>query len=141
MSVLLGCADTVAEAGELARALRADRDTTQLLQQAVAVRDHCHRCVGALDIDALVEVAMGLVGKPAARARAIGRLCAVEARDERIVAALDAALAAGRAVSPQVFAAQGFDGKALGEALTRERRRVMRERLSAALIGAAGWDG
>lgn len=131
VAALLGCVDTVSEAGKLARDLRADRDTAQLMQQALAVRDPCRRCASAPDREAILDLAMSLVGRAPDRAEAIGRLCAVEARDDRVADALAEALVAGRAVSPQRLAAQGLGGTALGEALGRERRRVMRERLSA----------
>ena len=133
VAALLDCVEDRADAKALAARLRADRETAQLLQQGIDIRALCSACsANAYDSAALLEVAVSLLGQPAARSEALSELCAAIAGDPRVRDILAQALEAGHEVSAASLSAEGLDGAALGKALTGERRRVMRAVLAEA---------
>ncbi len=128
-AVLFPCVASEADAVRLAKRLRADRDTAQLLKRAAAAHDLWARAERG-EFEALFELA--------GRWRAFDggsdfdsllAVCAAQSPDSRAGVLLQAALPAARAVSVDSLRAQGLDGPALGEALAAARKDAMRAAL------------
>jgi len=131
-ATLLGCVETGPDAERLAAALRADRETAQLLKRAVAARGTWVR-VGQGDIAAMLELARSWRAfDSAAETDALLAVCAAQSEESRAADYLRVALPAARKVSADALRAQGRTGAALGEALAEARREAMQSALHAA---------
>ena len=131
VTALLGCVVSVEDAGRLAAALRADRETARLLRRAVAGRPLCERVVQG-DAEALFELARVWHGfDAAAEAAMLAAICDAQTEEGRIGKYLAVALPAARRVSPADLKAQGLEGAALGRRLAERRQAEMQSALRA----------
>ena len=132
VTALLGCVASVEDAGRLAAALRADRETARLLKRAVAGRPLCERAVQG-DAEALFELALLWRGfDAAAEAAMLAAICDAQTGGGKIGQYLAVALPAARRVSPADLKAQGLQGAVLGRRLAEQRQAEMQSALRAA---------
>ena len=129
-AALLACCNSVPEAEDLARRIRADRETAQLLRRAIAGRA-TYEQAGQGDVDALAEL-VGLwrgfdVGADISAPLAV---CEAQTADPVVGNYLRHALPAARAVSVDGLRRQGLTGSELGRRLAVSRRDAMRAALS-----------
>ncbi|MGB5451675.1 MAG: multifunctional CCA tRNA nucleotidyl transferase/2'3'-cyclic phosphodiesterase/2'nucleotidase/phosphatase [Sedimenticolaceae bacterium] len=130
-ATLLACVDSTGMVDKLAEGLRADRDTTRLLRQAVAAQPWCEPAAQG-DAGALYQIAKVWRGFDS-EADIEAPLAVCEAQFERpcIGRLLQQALPAARAVSAAALRDRGWLGAELGRRLAAARREAMEAALRA----------
>ena len=124
-TVFLGCIESPADAERLARSLRADRNTAQLLKRAAAGRAS-YLAAGQGDMDALLDLIRIWRGFDTdADLDAPLAVCEAQSVDPLVGRLLRRALPAVRAVSVDGLRDQGLSGAALGRRITQARRAAM----------------
>jgi tRNA nucleotidyltransferase (CCA-adding enzyme) len=124
-ALFFACVDSVADAECLLTAIRAERETAQLLRQVMAGRALCRRA-GRGDVAALFELArVWRAFDAGAEVGAQVAVCEAQAPESRLRRLLQVALPAARAVSATDLRARGLTGPALGEAVAAARRDAM----------------
>ena len=114
-----------AEAERLARSLRADRNTAQLLKRAAAGRAS-YLAAGQGDMDALLDLIRIWRGFDTdADLEAPLAVCEAQSVEPLVGRLLKQALPAVRAVSVDGLRDQGLSGAALGRRITQARRAAM----------------
>lgn len=123
---LADCVDGAEQAAALARTLRADRATAQLLREVAASAPACRDPqAGEPGMAAVLDHAMRWLGPSSARAQALCRACGALAGDREVERLLAAALEAAGRVDVAALRDRGLSGAALGEALAHDRRQAM----------------
>lgn len=124
-AVFLACTGSGPEAEGLARSLRADRNTAQLLKRAAAGRAS-YLAAERGDTDALLELIRIWRGFDAdSDLEAPLAVCQAQSADPRVGRLLRQALPAVRAVSVDALRDEGLSGAALGRRIAQARRAAM----------------
>lgn len=124
-AVFLACSGSPAEAEGLARSLRAERGTAQLLKRAAAGRSN-YLAAQQGDTDALLELMRIWRGFDAhSDLEAPLAVCEAQSADPRVGCLLRQALPAVRAVSVDALRDEGLSGAALGRRIAQARRAAM----------------
>lgn len=131
-TVLATCAADTASADRLAMALRADRETAQLLRRSVAAA-HLIEAAARADVDALAELIRLWRGMDEQTSfDALAQIAEAQQPQTPLRRLLPLALAAMRSVSAEQLRADGVSGRELGERLAQARHDAIADALRAA---------